>query len=336
MSFPQSSYQLSWLVQPGTAQLHHGAATADVQQIDYTLAPELGTAWAEALSLAQGITLFHAVHALDAAPQGHLVPLMDVDFVATEAQFNAQVWQGGMGAHHEHWSGTQRAEVEIIAGPGLDTFRYHRAWRAKIFGQGGVTSEMFSIVIHDSSLVGLVGAGSATRLLDDLGLSSEVLTVVRTMPQQVSAPLRQAWKHEFTGDVRRLFAQARALDYLAGLLLHLQHGRTLAPQRGHRARIRELHAHLLQLEGAVPTLNDLARQFGLPAQQLNKEFSAEYGKSVFAFITEYRLEQARQALLQSDVSMKVLSARLGYSHVNHFISAFKRQFGYTPGSLRRG
>jgi len=33
--------------------------------------------------------------------------------------------------------------------------------------------------------------------------------------------------------------------------------------------------------------------------------------------------------------MKVLAARLGYSHVNHFIAAFKKKFGYPPGSLRK-
>jgi AraC-like DNA-binding protein len=35
------------------------------------------------------------------------------------------------------------------------------------------------------------------------------------------------------------------------------------------------------------------------------------------------------------VSFRSAATRLGYSHVNHFISAFKRKFGYSPGSLRR-
>jgi AraC-like DNA-binding protein len=32
--------------------------------------------------------------------------------------------------------------------------------------------------------------------------------------------------------------------------------------------------------------------------------------------------------------MKVLAERLGYSHVNNFIHAFSKRFGYSPGSLR--
>jgi AraC-like DNA-binding protein len=33
--------------------------------------------------------------------------------------------------------------------------------------------------------------------------------------------------------------------------------------------------------------------------------------------------------------MKVIAERLGYSHVNHFITALKRKFGYPPGSVRK-
>ncbi len=300
----------------------------------YPLASELGSAWVDSLPLAHNMTLFHAVHALDAAPKGHLVPLLEVNFTTTEPVFNAQVWLSGLGCHQEHWPGTQQSSVEIVAGPGQNTLRYHSAWSAKIFGQGGVTSEMFSILIYDSALNRLIGADSAARLLNDLGLSAEVLTVVHDMPAHVSAPLREGLGGPFTGSVRKLYAQARMLDYLAGLLLYLENSRALPKERRHRARIRDVHAHLLQLEGTVPTLSDLAQEFGLSAQQINKEFTAEYGQSVFAFITAHRLEQAQQALKQSAVPMKVLATRLGYSHVNHFITAFKRQFGYTPGSVR--
>jgi len=33
--------------------------------------------------------------------------------------------------------------------------------------------------------------------------------------------------------------------------------------------------------------------------------------------------------------MKTLAHKIGYSHVNHFITAFKKKFGVTPGSLRK-
>lgn len=109
----------------------------------------------------------------------------------------------------------------------------------------------------------------------------------------------------------------------------------LAHQRRHTQKIRDLKEHLLNLEGRLPTLGQLGTDFGLSAKQLNIEFKAEFGQSIFEYVTANRLEQAHEALLQSSIPMKVLSQRLGYSHVNHFITAFKRKFGYPPGSLRR-
>ncbi len=62
---------------------------------------------------------------------------------------------------------------------------------------------------------------------------------------------------------------------------------------------------------------------------------AEYGQSTFSHMTGQRLAQAHALLSTDSVPMKLLAARLGYSHVNHFISAFKKRFGYPPGSVRR-
>jgi hypothetical protein len=61
----------------------------------------------------------------------------------------------------------------------------------------------------------------------------------------------------------------------------------------------------------------------------------EYGASVYNFVTDHRLNQVHASIIASTTPLKTLAARLGYSHVNHFIVAFKRKFGYPPGSLRK-
>ena len=48
--------------------------------------------------------------------------------------------------------------------------------------------------------------------------SEERQAVVLPMPMHVSAPLRDAMSSQFSGAARKLFAQARILDYLANLL----------------------------------------------------------------------------------------------------------------------
>lgn len=99
--------------------------------------------------------------------------------------------------------------------------------------------------------------------------------------------------------------------------------------------MRLLHDYLMQTEGKLPGLGALAQRFGRSARWLDNEFEREYGKTIYAFICEVRLDEAHAALIEGNLPIKQVSLRLGYSHVNHFTTAFRRKFGYPPGSLRR-
>jgi AraC-like DNA-binding protein len=331
-----ANYLLDWLMAPDAAGLRAVDEGPDATHLPYALPPEVGEAWAESLALRDGIVLFRAVHLLAPSPPGQLVSLMEANIAPAERVFNAQVWLSGLACHREYWRGRDQAPVDIIATPGHDTFRLHQKWQAQVLVEGGSTSEMRSVILPAALLRSLLGEGAAQHLLDSLGLRDARPTVVRPMPSHVSAPLREAMSGQFSGAARKLYAQARVLDYLAGLHRFVtQEHMVLKKEPTHLKQVQELHRYLLLLEGRVPSLSALAIDFGLSARRLNEEFAAEYGASIFSFVTSHRLEQAHASLLAGNTPMKVLSARLGYSHVNHFISAFKRKFGYSPGSLRR-
>lgn len=334
-AIPVASYTLAWLLAPDDAGVIRHDDTFATTHLPYALPPEVGTAWAESLALHDGIVLYRAVHALAPSPPGQLVTLLEVQNAPAEPVFGAQVWLAGLCCHREYWHRSARPAVDIVAGPGRDTFRHHREWRATVQVEGGVTSEMRSVSVPDSMLRALLGEAATQDLLHALGLSKAQPTVVRPLPLHVSVALHDAMSGQFTGPARKLYAQARVLDYLAGLHHYVTTEHTPRQERSHHKRIQELHHHLIHLEGRMPTLNDLANEFGLSARRLNEEFAEEYGQSIFNFVINHRLEQAHTSLLAGTTPMKVLAARLGYSHVNHFIGAFKRKFGYPPGSLRR-
>jgi AraC-like DNA-binding protein len=101
-----------------------------------------------------------------------------------------------------------------------------------------------------------------------------------------------------------------------------------------QTRARAVHNFLLTVGPDTPTLPSLGQKFSTAPNKLNAEFLAEYGQSIFSFLNTYRLEQARLAIEKSDLPLKTIAYRVGYSHVNHFITAFKRKYNQTPGSLR--
>ncbi|WP_186343219.1 helix-turn-helix domain-containing protein [Allochromatium palmeri] len=80
----------------------------------------------------------------------------------------------------------------------------------------------------------------------------------------------------------------------------------------------------------------LAQHFGRSAQTLNREFKERFGLPIAAYVSAQRLQEAHAAIANTATPLKVIAANLGYSHVNHFSNAFRRQFGYSPGALRKG
>lgn len=102
-----------------------------------------------------------------------------------------------------------------------------------------------------------------------------------------------------------------------------------------KERIRVLHQQLVHASGKLPTLDELALQYGATPRKLNEAFAAQYGLAIVPYITYYRLQQAHTAVENTSIPLKILADRFGYSHANHFITAFKKRFGYPPGTLRK-
>lgn len=100
-------------------------------------------------------------------------------------------------------------------------------------------------------------------------------------------------------------------------------------------RARAIRQQLLDIKGKLPTMDELAVQYGCSVRSLNVEFTAEYGLPIHPYIVEQRFSRAYIIMQQTTIPMKVIADQLGYSHVNHFIVAFKKRYGYPPGTLRK-
>lgn len=328
-----STYHMEWLLDDSNGDTPPEDVQFVTKVFDYPLPAELGKAFVERLDLGDEFTLFHATHALEPAPS-QLITLMDMSLAPSEPVFAAQTWISGGVCFREYWLGRSKPPTEIIARQGRDTFRRHESWDATLLAEGGIYSEMRSVVMRESTLRTLLG-DSTDELLEWLGLDLKQLSVVHSIPPRITAPLVQSMLNQYQGTTRRLYAQARVLDYLTGLLNYITDQNQNIRQSRHASRIRDLHEYLTKIEGRLPTLSELSKDFNLSAQRLNAEFSAEYGESIFSYITSFRLQQAHGILEETQLPIKLLAARLGYTHTNHFNAAFKRKFGYPPGSLRK-
>lgn len=328
---PYETFTFNWLVASGCNATILCPQDGDVEWLAYPIAPDIGEGGFQKVELAIGMSIFRAVHRFRPAAAGRLIPLANVEINFPEPTFQVQVVRGGSILHRE-----EHPHAEILFSPGVDLFRLTDRLHLIPVLDGSRDSEMTCLTVSVSTLNRLIGEDTTERLLAKLGLTACPKVVVRPFPLHTSAHLHGAIPTSLTGVARQLYCQARMLDYLVVLLTHTQSATPAKTSSSSaKKRAQAVHDLLLRSEGRLPTLDALAAQFGRSARLLNDEFYAEFGQSIYAFTTARRLDESHAAILNSDTPLKTIAIRLGYTHVNNFYAAFKKRFGYSPGSLRK-
>jgi AraC-like DNA-binding protein len=86
-------------------------------------------------------------------------------------------------------------------------------------------------------------------------------------------------------------------------------------------------------KGEIASIDDMAKHAGMSTTKLKTFFKKVYMQSIGDYFSSCRLNMASKMLLSDKLSIKEVSAKLGFNSVPHFTTAFKNQFGHTPASL---
>lgn len=83
------------------------------------------------------------------------------------------------------------------------------------------------------------------------------------------------------------------------------------------------------------SVEKLAALAGLSRWYFSREFKRVIGVSVPQYVSEMRLQKARQLLLHTRNSVKETASQCGFEDTAYFIRCFTRRFSVTPGSFRK-
>ncbi|MEH2259495.1 helix-turn-helix transcriptional regulator [Nostoc sp.] len=139
----------------------------------------------------------------------------------------------------------------------------------------------------------------------------------------------------YQGIIKRTYLEGKALELLALLLeqeAEIQMGsRTPKPLKsGTLERILYARDLLLQQLDNPPSTAELARLVKLNEYALKRGFLQVFGKPLFAYLHDYRLEQARQLLEIGEMKVSEVAQKIGFASRNHFAAAFRKKFGVNP------
>ncbi len=83
------------------------------------------------------------------------------------------------------------------------------------------------------------------------------------------------------------------------------------------------------------TIPQLARQTGINEAKLKEGFKELFGQSIHTYLQQLRLEKAQHLLRTTDLTVTDITYFIGYSHVTHFTSLFRKETGFTPTEWRK-
>ena len=82
------------------------------------------------------------------------------------------------------------------------------------------------------------------------------------------------------------------------------------------------------------SLQSVAEEMNYSDAYFCKIFKQCFDKSFIGYLTEYRLERAKQLLADVRINVKDISVNVGYRDSNYFAKVFKRAMGSTPTEYR--
>jgi AraC-like DNA-binding protein len=99
-----------------------------------------------------------------------------------------------------------------------------------------------------------------------------------------------------------------------------------------------LEGVLAEIENSLKSginANTLADGFSLSSVHLQRLFKQTFRKSIGAYIRSRKLSASIGDLLYSGLNVQDIALDYGFSYEQAYILSFRREFGFTPGDLRR-
>lgn len=142
-----------------------------------------------------------------------------------------------------------------------------------------------------------------------------------------------------SSNTQPLFLSGVCLQFLAlaidNLYKYLEHGHIIRLEKKDVAILEKVKKYLEHNIANTPSIDELCKKFYINSFKLKKGFKQIYGMTISGYIQYYRLYYAYNCFIKGDTNVSECAWKVGYTNVSHFIAAFRRQFGFTPGECIR-
>lgn len=293
--------------------------------------PQLAKGYSEHHDILEGITLIQDKHEFISEDRPSIISMGNLKAEFSYPQLAIQITHSGCINIKGNLYNT-----DSRLSPDSDVFSKVKSFEIE---QSVITEEdVFAslILVSENKLVNLLGSESSEALLLNLKLREISDSRKLYIPQRISNRIKYCISDKLEGSMRSLYAQSMLCKYFTDLNIYIGSANEfLTATKLIYFDVDHLHSELLKVTADIPTLSTLSKKYNVSPLIINQSFTQKYNQSIYSFLSNQGLEQARHALISTDIEMKTLAHKIGYSHVNYFITAFKKRFGVTPGSIKK-
>jgi AraC family transcriptional activator of pyochelin receptor len=142
---------------------------------------------------------------------------------------------------------------------------------------------------------------------------------------------------KYEGIMKKIFLESKVLELMTNVISYNNIPKDEKIKLAH-ADIEKLffvRSLLIEDFSNPKTIKELASLSGLNEFKLKLGFKQLFNDTIFNFMNHARLEHSKSLLQNTELSVYEISTKIGYKNPQHFSSAFKLKFGYSPNQLRK-
>jgi AraC-like DNA-binding protein len=161
----------------------------------------------------------------------------------------------------------------------------------------------------------------------------------RDIPAPLFVVLNQLFSTHLDENSQRIFYQGKAFEILSLYFSEKKPDTENCPFLNDQVVVRKIRNAkdiLMKSVESPPGLKELAKLAGLNEYQLKVGFKEIYGNTVYGYLLDHKLENARALLDAQQLKVNEVAYQIGYANPSHFIAAFKKKFGVTPKKYLMG
>lgn len=210
--------------------------------------------------------------------------------------------------------------------------------KAKIYLQKDVSYNTFDIHLPITLLEHFQGESSTfDQFLKMIGqdISCDLSSGSVAISPAIFGVISDIRQCKYEGLTRRIYLESKIFELIAFLYQEstAQTNYTILSVQD-RIRMEEAATIIANNLNQPFTIIQLAKRVGVNQTKLKNDFKLAYGNTIFGYLQDLRMKEAKRYLLDTTLSIQEISIRLGYQSMSNFSIAFKKSMGYSPNKLR--